>query len=219
MCGIGWCAGLAAAVVATGLLTGHYPTRLLAFTALTALLICAYGTSREHRNATLALSRADDVRAVGELVDTLDFFEDAPRNAAIDGLTRLLPRLEESDSRVLDARQRLALNRVLAWPNDNPRYPKLRVAIVQAYDRIGDAESLRIVRRLANGQGAATGDPILRRAAEECLPVLEALVERQSLGGGLLRAAEAPRPSASLLRPAGSTTYDTASTLVRPISH
>lgn len=97
------------------------------------------------------------------------------------------------------------------------RHTDLVLAILQAYEQIGDSAALPVVESLAEGKGPASKEPRIREAAERCLPALRILAQKEQEKQRLLRPAEAQgNASDRLLRPAqGSTTGD-SQTLVRP---
>jgi len=191
--------------------------------------------TRTARRFASAMSADSSVESVGALVDlftydTLDAHETAKR-----GLTRLLPRLRADQSPLLTPEHRAVLNRKLASPpeqvgdkdirelfrNTTDRELAFRLAILKAYEQVGDASAIPIVRRLAETGGPAAlglteAQRQVKTAAEECLLYLKVRVEKQTAHNSLLRGASLERASAkSLLRAASGVRTADAAELVR----
>jgi hypothetical protein len=111
----------------------------------------------------------NDVRVIGFAVNSLD--EVGARDIYRDLLVRLLLRLRPEDALLLSPKHRARLNEELGWE----RHPRLVFAILHAWKQVGDPNALAYVRPLAEGYKLAAHYPKIRTAAQECLPVLEAV--------------------------------------------
>ena len=108
---------------------------------------------------------------------------------------------------MLTPRHHYILNRQLNGKNRIPyvsRVPFI-LATLKSYEQIGGMEDLPTVARLAQGKGYAKQNYNIRKAAQECLPYLQARSEGQDLRQTLLRASsESADSAANLLRPASA---------------
>jgi hypothetical protein len=186
-----------------------------------ALVVSAYWRGTRMRPAVRALAGSRDISTVGGLVDAL-LLEDGQNNrVASEALIELLPRLQASDAHFLNTQQRNKLCSVLSKSVDNVLYKDvtvilgpaslskvakkravdLRVAILQAFQQVGDSQALPVVERLASGPAKTPDQTAVRNAALECLPYLRERVSAEQAGRSLLRVA--PQPGdAQLVRPA-----------------
>lgn len=163
-----------------------------------------------HKNAANLLAKFEDERAVGPLIEGLDFGD---RNAIKTALKRLLPRLKATDASLLNAKQRARLYLELKWSREyewNPFVDTEFIAtILKALEQIGDETALPYVKRLAR---SSHRQPI-RQAAQECLPFLQQRLENI---GTLLRAADVPDTHIdTLLHPVQNTSEADPQTLLR----
>jgi hypothetical protein len=166
--------------------------------------------SSVQRNATVALTRYDDIRAVGALADGLGFEQQYLRIVVEQPLIRLLPRLHASDAHLLNKSQRDILNRQLDRMSANPDLIK---AILLAWQQVGDQNALLNVKHLAANRFRS---PEIRRAAQDCLPFLAQRVAEQNAANTLLRAAgDTATSPGELLRPAHGSTVICADELLR----
>lgn len=159
--------------------------------------------------------KLDDVRAIGPLLDA-GSLSGVPRirETAWTALIALLPRMKSSDAALLNSRHRLILRNLLFaayTPVD------IAVAVLKAYEQIGDSRDLPVVERLATGQSphqvpqwaqdkhhrAWIQDSRVREAAAACLPLLQARLGQIKDPETLLRAASrTDLPDSTLLRAA-----------------
>ena len=120
---------------------------------------------------------------------------------------------------MLTPRHHYILNRQLNGKNRIPyvsRVPFI-LATLKSYEQIGGMEDLPTVARLAQGKGYAKQNYNIRRAAQECLPYLQARSEGQELRQTLLRASSvSAENSANLLRPAAASSETAPHELLRP---
>jgi hypothetical protein len=172
--------------------------------------------SEKQTEAARMLARFDDVRAMGALIEALDWPEEQVRVAARLALLRLLPRLRASDATLLRPGQRASLYRYLKMRNAH-RDVDFLLAILKALEQVGDASALPPVQRLAEGAGHTYNQRRVRRAARECLPYLEARAEQQRASQTLLRASSAVATTPQmLLRPATGGNNAEPQQLLRP---
>ena len=167
------------------------------------LVLTAFASSfksERHKQALATLTKANDVRYIGTLAEALTL--PAPEMQALAGeaLVRLLPHLQATDASLLNEQQRNALRPLLKRKNK-----PLVLALLLAYEQVGDGRDLPAVQAILEGKGKVAKDPEVRAAAEACLPFLEINARRRQAQQTLLRAAEQPTVSPEeLLRPAQS---------------
>ncbi len=115
-------------------------------------------------------------------------------------LAKMLPQMKLKDSALLKPEHRRKLNRHLFFAPIKRRVKTtdLRLAILKAYEQIGDASSLEAVEELLT----KNIDAKLRDAAETCLLYLKQNVGRVAEVQTLLRASALPDKPEELLRPA-----------------
>ena len=210
---------------------------LAIFLGLPTLPFLAAWRSRREMNSEIELlAGQEDVHAIGALVDSLTVEDGRCRRLVIDALARLLPRLRPHDAELLNEAQRKALRQALALNLEfglykdwntltkpvNPEKPAnrraldFRVAIVQAFARIGGAEELAIVQRLARPGADTPARRILCDVAQEALPLLLARKEQQAGSAILLRpASAAAAASDELVRAAANICEVTPDQLLR----
>jgi hypothetical protein len=186
---------------------------------------CAIAKFFLNRKVALELTKVDDLRCVGALVDVwnspgrIDYPVHICEQART-ALTRLLPRLEAGDAPLLKETQRAVLRSILtSTANANSVKDAdvdFTLAILKAFENVGDWKSAPYVKRLT---GSVTPKRI-RDAASECLPYLQALAEKHKPGETLLRASSANEAAnvspETLLRPAAPQQDVAPDTLLRP---
>lgn len=149
-------------------------------------------------NSAQALAYLNDVRTVGALAEALEFGDKTTRDMAGYTLCRLLPQLQASDASLLTAKQRSILNFVLEG-----KEIALMLAVLKAYEQVGDRRALPFVQKLSVGQGMTYRNQSVQDAACTCLPFLEARIEQEQARQSLLRASDGNAASPDvLLRPA-----------------
>lgn len=177
-----------------------------------ALVIMCVGTRLHSQMATLIATIPDsDVRAIGPLLEAMRLadMEGIPQRA----LKELLPQLEPGDAVLFTDAHRHCLHLALDDPNTD-----LVILLLKALEKIGDGRSIGVVKRLANGSGRARIDPQVLRAAQHCLPLLEARSIHDTASHTLLRAsAQEPENGAGLLRSVSEHSDDAPRELLRPI--
>lgn len=181
----------------------------------TSLLTIGTVATQRQKSASLSLARFNDVRAVGPLAEALHYHDRTRTLSPIaeNALIELLPRMKASDAALLSPEQRQHLNRALRGKNID-----LILAILKAYEQVGDTGAIAEVEKLAAGRGSSGNNPRVVAAAQECLPALRQSAERQQAGAQLLRASDAgPASPDTLLRPAlPQASTDPADQLLRP---
>ncbi len=162
----------------------------------------------------LAMSKHNDIQVLPYLLEDwgrygvdkeLDW---APQRIFI----HLLGQLRTQDVPLLQTKHREVLNRCLLHREDSN--PFLKVAILKAYQQIGDAYALKVVEILLE-RGSST-QPAVYQAAEECLPYLQQNVERVTEMQTLLRASSPTEKQEELLRPLQAEEPEAESLLLRP---
>lgn len=128
----------------------------------------------------------------------------------------LLPRMKASDAALLSPEQRFFLNRAL-----KSKDTALTLAILKAWEQVGDASAIGKVEKLAEGRGRGERIPKVVEAAKDCLPALRQSAERQQIGSQLLRPSDGNlTPSDVLLRPAmPHAPTEPSNQLLRPIDN
>lgn len=205
---------------------------LLVFGGATAGLIYSLVKPRKRRRELAAiLAKQDDVRSIGTLIDIMNLEDGKMSEIARDALIRLLPRLKASDALLLTDNQRMRLRSVLSLACERPGFNSIgytfrraddpdtefRIAILKAFQQIGDTSALAVVTRLANKPAKTEAERRLQKAAQACLPALQEFVKEESNRKTLLRAAEASdNTSETLLRAAAGASSTDPGQLLRP---
>ena len=132
--------------------------------------------SKSRKKTLAALVKVEDVRIVGALCDVLAFQNPDMKGMAQEALVNLLPRLQASDSNVLNAEQRGHLYAALKGT-----HRALVLAILKALEQVGDAKAIPFVEALAAKNDLGATNLEVRRAAKECLPYLRVRRNRSVL--------------------------------------
>lgn len=179
----------------------------------TCLLMTGTQASPNQQAAALAISRFEDARAVGPLAEAFDFPDRYIRPIARRALLRRLPQMKASDAVFLSAAHHSILNKILRSQDI-----ELILAVLKAWEQVGDAGAIPDVQNLAEGRGEVGQLPNVVRAAKECLPFLLQSTQRQQVGSQLLRPANANlTPTDVLLRPVQPhASTDSSEQLLRP---
>lgn len=178
----------------------HYWFQVFGFTFT---LINLQFPSRSHvralDTAAYTLSKRGDMRFVPLI---LKYWMIGSSGADAEGkaLALLLPQMKLKDSTLLTSEHRKKLNRHLLFAPIKRRVKTtdLRLAILKAYEQVGDASSLVAVEELLT----KNIDAKLRDAAETCCLYLRQNIGRVSEVQTLLRASALPDKPEELLRPA-----------------
>ncbi len=177
--------------VAWGLMIGLLAASLAVIVTLLRLMA-------NQKRAAEILARIDDVRAVPPLVEALPSDDGHIRRLTQAALVRLLPQMRATDSALLSEGHHAILNRELMGRNG-----ELVIAILRAYEQVGDSIDLLPVERLARRLTFAPRGSAVRDAVESCLQYLRARARNESISHRLLHPADVPGPAEALLRPAG----------------
>jgi hypothetical protein len=180
---------------------------------------------RRYRRLLTGLSRVDDIRAAGPLIDALDITRPwlmgaerpdiAVQNAAKVALTRILPRLTRSDAGQVSSGQQSVLSSKLYGGNSDLDFDFL-LAILHALEKVGDSEAMTAVAFWTRAYSQDEKVKLLRAAAIMCQKALQVRAVQEKKAGTLLRPAE-PEPPGVLLRAAAGVPTSEESTLVRPM--
>jgi hypothetical protein len=179
-----------------------------------AIAATAFLTMVRGRRDLPHLIEQEGERAAEPLIERLDISYGAERAEVVRSLTALLDRLADSPDAVLSSLQPRRLNEMLHAPEFGRDEP-LRVAVLRAVERIGDEESLRLVRALAIGNGDTWPEQRVRDTARAVLPGLTERVTRLRCGAHLLRPSDNRSAPAELLRGSQSATATDPDVLLR----
>lgn len=199
-----------AAVLVIMLATGN-GSQVGSFTGMIGGMVALFAATQLQKDAATALTRYDDIRSVGPLAEALEFEDKGVATEASGALVRLLPRLRASDHAVLTPDQRRCLDRSVV----KRRNADLTMAVLAAYEQIGDETSVELVERIAAGEVKGIGDQRVIAYAGEILPAMRRNAELVKAAQTLLRPADAAE-SDMLLRPAGGAPDGPEERLLRP---
>ena len=147
-------------------------------------------------------------------------FQKKKKQAVFAALNSLLTQMKASDAPILTPALRRTLNLWLMNANSgalsHARYDAFFVAILKAFEQVGDSSAIPAVSRLAKMQGRTRRRKALKQAAIECLPMLRANCGEVETARTLLRASqsEVTDPD-TLLRPASGSGQADAAELLR----
>ncbi len=189
---------------------------------------------RGKRKQTGKIEALDDVASIGSQIEMLDIDSIPVRNMAIAKLTQLLPQLKASDNDLLNIVQRKRLNRFVGahrfgighrdirefWSRQaRQRDLAFQMAILKAYEQIGDADCLPAVQSLAHPPPhyAKLVPPEIVDAAQQCLLFLEPMIAQDRASKQLLRPSSATevRPDILLRASMPKTNIEEAVSLLR----
>ena len=154
------------------------------------------------------LARVGGVRAVPALLDALTSGRTpSQRRVIYPALALLLPQMQASDARLLTVSYRRILNKLLRWGYqfnfDKRNEPEFTLAVLKAYEQVGDAKAIPIVEKLANKKARTARQRAVQQAAAQCLPLLQSHTVPLDQNQTLLRAASQSSAAPDiLLRPA-----------------
>lgn len=166
------------------------------------------------------LGRLGDVNAVPMLIDSINLNVTTKyRKRVSRALTILLPLLKASDANLLTPLRRYTLNIMLGscfQPHLRGVDEDFTLAILKAYEQVGDAKAVSVVKRIANHRPRNAGQRRIQEAAAECLPLLRANLGEVASTQTLLRAStiQASTPD-MLLRPASAASSTPSAELLR----
>ena len=166
------------------------------------------------------LARIGGVQAIPALFAALTLPFGAKNKPVLAALTTLLPQMKASDAHLLTPATRRIFHSYLANAISGAlphcRYDAFFVALLKALEQTGDSSAIPTVARLARMRGRTRRITVLRQAAIDCLPMLQANCGEVETARTLLRAShsEDARPD-TLLRPASASTQTDAAELLR----
>lgn len=182
-----WSGGLATLLM--GLLlafNGHRTGPVLSVLAL-LLIPCGVALLPRGRRAVLKdVARCRDVRVIGDLLDALSVSAGRDRYEIIHLLTNLLPLVTEADAPVFTRGRLRQLQELLRF-SDGHLEVHLQVAVVRALSRVGDADSLHLLQRLAGDNQWGEYKYMVQNAAREGALVLQRRMEAMHRRQDLLR--------------------------------
>ncbi len=167
------------------------------------------------------LVREGGVQAIGSLIDAMHSGVSPRRYRTIfTALSQLLPQLKASDTHLLTPAYRRRLNGLLSMERYDYTLNKdsleFKLAILKAYEQVGDLSSLSVIEKLAKMRGWSKRACVLREAAQECLPHLRDRAADMTLTQTLLRGSQSePAEKDALLRPAIENAATPAQELLR----
>jgi hypothetical protein len=177
-------------------------------------LFASQAVGKRWQNTAAQLAETEDPRYIGPLIEACMSINvervNGQASPAREALIRRLPQLRADETHLINSQQRQLLNRFLAgnavWYGGNVR---LAVAILQAYEQVGDSAALPIVERLAAGERGGMVRAV-REAAQQCLIFLRPRAEAEQANQQLLRASDGnATPTDVLLRPVASSSQET----------
>ena len=142
---------------------------------------------------TETLAKLGGSKAIPILLDSLTAnASTSHRKAVLRALTALLPQMQASDAALLTSLHRYTLNVMLGQSRlptwlAGAEYP-FALALLKAYEQVGDAKAIPIVERLAKSRPRNERQRKIQEAAEDCLPLLQAHVGGLDVAQSLLRA-------------------------------
>jgi hypothetical protein len=168
---------------------------------------------RVQKRAAWTLAVLNDPLAVGPLAECLRIDDGQIRRLTQDALIRLLPQLRASHAASLNDEQHRCLNHTLGGKN-----AEMSLAILSAYEQVGDGRDIAAVQRLAMSVRRKPRDLAIGQAAEQCLAYLLLRAETQRAAQTYLRAACASdSPELALLRPSRPADKQDLEFLLRPL--
>jgi ABC-type multidrug transport system fused ATPase/permease subunit len=200
--------------VARGFMTGNWKffDNWASFFSFFGVFGASAAMTQSHKNAALKLAEFDDLRSVGPLLDILDSDSEQVKQVATESLKRLLPRLQASDSSLLNDDQLRMLGKVL-----ESKDAEFVCAALKALEQVGDEKHLDKVQRLAEMHAKKPDKERIREAAQACLPYLTQRVENNLMAKTLLRASSGTDTGDVLLRPVDHIPDHAPQELLRPV--
>jgi len=190
----------------------HHGENVGSFTSIIGSLGALFAATQLQKDTAKALLRFDDVRAVGGLAEALEFDDKGVAQGAEEALTRLLPRLKASDHTLLTPDQRRCLDRALIKRAKGA----FRLAVLAAYEQVGDETSVALVEKIAAAGVRGIRDQRVIARAAEALPTMRERAQLVKAAQTLLRPADAVGDE-TLLRPASGPPSGPVETLLRPV--
>ncbi len=195
------------------------------------ILVVVYNPRVRRQYLMTQLIEKVDVRSIGPLIDSLGIADERYTEIVKDALTQLLLQLGPGDSDILNDSHRARLCKVLETPLEstfhkdvrellqpaNEKAVKYRIAILRAFEQVGDKQALPIVTALAGKTPKTDGEQRIVEVANECLPLIHLRTEEAVKRNTLLRASQLPE-SDSLLRGVAGGSTSNPDELLRPLN-
>ena len=177
------------------------PLVLMCVFGIVALRALSRPTGIDYAN----LARMSGGQAVPALLEVMRSGIGRDFDGCRSALIVCLPKLQATDAALLTSHDRGQLNEVLrrycTQPDLQKSHPTFALAILKAYEQVGDARAIPLVSRLASMKPRNLHQQKLQQAARECLPLLRARVSSLEPEQTLLRAsAPDTNTPATLLR-------------------
>ena len=199
----------------------HQPLEGLCWSGLSVLTSQLYRVSLSRKRVTIMRKQAQqrDPKAVGQLAEALTWPDQDLQYEAASALTVLLPMLKANDASLLSASQRECLHRELTLQNARSQ-SELMVAILQAFQQVGDNAAIPYVESLASARPRTPQEQRVVQEAQECLPYLRLCAGNNSASHSLLRASSVTDAATdTLLRPSWDNPEIRPEQLLRPSDH
>ena len=203
------CASIGLACKGLGL-PGAMPWFLVSLVAILGAALCTSRMGGETRTT----QDIQDARAAGALFERLDVSFGAERRLVAARLIDLLHRVEATDAVHFGRAERDRMNEALRITSFAPD-ADLVVAILFAYERVGDERCLPTVEALALSTGETEAECKVRDAARTCIAEVRVRIQQLRTSAELLRASDASAHSGTLLRAAREPRDTPASELLR----
>ncbi len=170
------------------------------------------------------MAESGNVNAIPTLIDAITLNASQKyRKRVTRALAALLPRLKASDANLLTSRHRYTLNIMLGscfQPHLRGVDNDFTLAILKAYEQVGDAKAIPVVERIANHRPRNDNQRRIQEAAAECLPLLRANIGEVASTQTLLRASiHKTNTPDTLLRPATASSSTSPAELLRIASN
>ncbi len=197
----------------------HAPLFGLVWTGITIGTTQLHRVSLSTKRVTMMRKQAQlrDIRGVGLLAEALTWPEQDLQYEAASALTVLLPLLKANHASLLSAEQRNCLHRELTLQNARSQ-SDLIVAILQAFQQVGDSAAIPYVERLADTKPRTPQEQKVVQEAKECLPYLRLCALNNTASHSLLRASSLTDTAAAdqLLRASWDNLETKPEQLLRP---
>ena len=166
----------------------HAPLTGLAWAACATGATQLYRISLSSKRVAMMRKQAQqrDIKAVGLLAEALSWPEIDLQYEAASALIVILPLLKANHSALLSAQQRECLHRLLTLSNAREQ-SDLIVAILQAFQQVGDTAAIPYVEQLANATPRSAQERKVVAEAQECLPYLKLCAGNNAASHSLLR--------------------------------
>lgn len=157
--------------------------------AITPILLSSISIKSKHLRDLKILSHSDDQSSICPLIDALNWPEPYAKKLAINGLTRLLPRVKANESGMLDVPRRAVLYQ---WLQSGlaDEHEEFIITILKCLEQIGDGAAIKHVERLAYDTRPSAAQKRVQSAALVCLNYLHVIEGNNQNSTTLLRAAD-----------------------------